>query len=163
MLHKLALTASLAASVGVLGCSHQDEQAAVQTTLPVTYGFHFLDEGENAKLAYGQANSDDVALMLQCAKGSSRVEVSDVIRSAPAPTLTLNAGGAKSDVKVEVQPGPGVSIAVGEAPLAAPALKAFRRSGAVQVSYAGLSYAVSAKPQEQRSVERFFSVCEERT
>jgi hypothetical protein len=162
MLHKLGLTATLAASMAVLGCSHQDDQAAVQTSLPVAYGFHFLDEGKDAKLAYGRANSDDVALMFQCAKGSSLVEVSDVVRSAPAATLRLNAGGATSHVKVKVQPGPGVSIAVGQAPLVAPALKAFRKSGAVQVSYAGLTYAVSAKARERRSVERFFGACEAR-
>jgi hypothetical protein len=163
MLRNLALIGALAGTTILLGCSHEAaQQASVETTLPASFGFHYVDEGDYAKLAFGQANSDNVGLMLQCAKGSRQVEVSDVIRSAPAQTLTLTSGGQRSDVKVEVMPGPGASMAVGHAPLAAPALAGFRRSGAMEVSYAGLHYGMAAKPQEKPALERFFSACERR-
>ena len=39
---------------------------------------------------------------------------------------------------------------------------AFRQSGKLEVSYAGLRYGVTAKPQEKAGVERFFAACEGR-
>lgn len=161
MLRKLTLAAVLVGSTILLGCSHeQGGTARVETTLPPGYGFHYLDEGDSAKLAYGQANSDNVGLMLQCAKGSRMVEVSDLVRSNSAPTMTLASGGQKSDMKVDVQPGPGAAVAVGRTALASPALAGFRKSGQMEVSYAGLHYTVAAKPQDRPTLDRFFSACE---
>lgn len=160
MLRKLLLAGALAGSTALLGCTHEDGGATLQTQMPAGYGFHYLDEGPDAKLAYGEANSDNVGLMLLCEKGSSVVEVSDVIRSNAAPTLTLASDGRRSDVKVEVQPGPGASLAVGRAPAASPALSGFRKTGAIEVTYAGLRYAMTARPTEKAAVERFFTACE---
>ena len=161
MLRRLALAAVLVGSTILLGCTHeQGGTAQLETTLPPGYGFHYLDEGGSAKLAFGQANSDNVGLMLQCAKGSRVVEVSDLVRSNSAPTMTLASGGQRSDMKVEVQPGPSSAIAVGRAPLGSPALAGFRKSGQIEVTYAGLHYAVAAKPQDRASLDRFFTACD---
>lgn len=162
MLHKLAFTAILAAGAVALGCSHDMGTTASAGLAPAGYGFHYLDEGASAKLAYGQANSDNVGLMLQCAKGSNLVEVSDLVRSSPASTLTLQSDGGRSDVKVDVFPGPGAAMAMGQAPSHSPALAGFRRSGAMEVSYAGLKYGMAVKASERPAVERFFSACETR-
>lgn len=141
-------------------CTMGGGDKAVQTAMPADFGFHFLDEGSDAKLAYGQANSDNVGLMLQCEKGSRMVAVSDMVRSSPTPTLTLVSGKASSTVKVAIEPGPGAAVAVGQAPVATPALTGFRKSGKLAVSYAGLRYDMTAKPNEQASVQRFFAACE---
>jgi hypothetical protein len=163
MLRTWALTAVLAGVASLAaGCSQDTQQAGYATTLPSNFGLYYLDEGPSAKLAYGQANSDNVGLMLQCAKGSRVVEVSDVVRSSPAPTLTLISAGRSSALKAEVQSGEGSAIVTAKAPAAAPALAAFRRSGKLEVSYAGLHYGVTAKPQEKAGVERFFAACEGR-
>ena len=42
----------------------------------------------------------------------------------------------------------------------APALAGFRRSGKIEVAYAGLRYGIAAKPNERMGIERFFSACE---
>ena len=162
MLRKLALSPALTGAAAPAGCGHEQRTAQVETTIAPGFGFYYLDEGPSAKLAYGEANSDNVGLMLQCARGSRMVEVSDVVRSAPARTLTLVSAGQRSDLDAQVQPGEGQPLVVAHAPSAAPVLSAFRRSGRMEVSYAGLRYSVAAKPQEQPSVERFFSACERR-
>lgn len=162
MLRKLALGLVLTGAAALAGCGHEQKTAQVETRIAPGFGFYYLDEGPSAKLAYGEANSDNVGLMLQCARGSQVVEVSDVVRSTPAATLTLASAGQRTDLKANVESGEGAPVVVAHAPTAAPALAAFRRSGRMEVSYAGLRYSVAAKPQEQPSVERFFSACERR-
>lgn len=160
MLRGLILATVVTGSALLAACTHEDRGGALQMATPVDFGFHYLDEGPSAKLAYGQANSDNVGLMLQCAKGSRTVEVSDIVRSTAAPTLTLASGSQRSNIAVEVQPGPGAAVAVGKTPVAAAALAGFRKSGRIEVSYAGARYAMAAKPQERANVERFFAACE---
>jgi len=163
MRRKLTFAAVLTGSVVLMGCTHEggpSGQAAIETSMPAGHAFHYVDEGDTAKLAFGEADSDNVGLMLQCAKGSRTIEVSDLVRSSPSGTLTLASGGQRSELKVEVMPGPAAAMAVGTAPVSAPALAGFRKSGQIEVSYAGHRYAMAARPQEKTSVERFFSACE---
>ena len=160
MLRRLAFATLLTSSALFAGCTHEDSGSALQTTMPAEFGFHYLDEGPSAKLAYGQANSDNVGLMLQCAKGSRTVEVSDMVRSESAPTMTLASAGQRSDVAMKVEPGPGAAIATGRTSATTPALLGFRKSGRIEVTYAGLKYGMAAKPQERPNVERFFSACD---
>ena len=163
MLRKLILAAMLTgAAAAVLGGCTDDRKAPPTASIAPSFGFYYLDEGPSAKLAYGEANSDNVGLMLECAKGSRMVDVSDVVRSSPAPTLTLTSAGLRTELKAEVQSGEGAPIVTARAPAADPALAAFRRSGRIEVSYAGLRYAVAARPDERANVERFFGACEGR-
>jgi hypothetical protein len=126
------------------------------------FGFFFVDEGGSAKLAYGQADSDNVGLMLECAKGSGLVEVSDLVRSAPAAVLTLASGGGSNALRAEVQAGEGSPMVVTRVASSAPAMAGFRKSGRLEVAYAGLSYGLAARPFEQISVQRFFNACDGR-
>lgn len=161
MLRRLAIATLLTASAILSGCTHEDGGVALQTTtMPAEFGFHYLDEGPSAKLAYGQANSDNVGLMLQCSKGSKIVEVSDTVRTQAAPTMTLASSGQQSSVTMKVEPGPGAAVATGRTSAGSPALVGFRKSGQIEVTYAGLKYGMTAKPQERASVERFFTACE---
>lgn len=164
MLRKTILSATVVCAALAAGaCSPDTRQAGYATTLPASFGLFYLDEGPSAKLAYGEANSDNVGLMLQCDKGSRMVEVTDAVRSSTAPTLTLASAGKSADLKAEVQSGEGSSVVTARAPSGSPVLAGFRQSGKIEVSYAGLRYGVAAKPQERASVERFFNACERRT
>ena len=147
----------------VAACTADGGRPAPQASMPAGYGLYFLDEGPSAKLAYGQANSDNVGLMLQCAKGSRLVEVSDAVRSSPAPTLTLASAGKTAALKAEVAAGEGPAIVTAQTSSGSPVLAGFRQSGKIEVSYAGLRYGVAARPAEKASVERFFTACERRT
>jgi hypothetical protein len=160
MLRTLALTAVLAGAALAGGCTQDGRQDQISTALGPGFGLFYLDEGPSAKLAYGQANSDNVGLMLQCAKGSGMVDVSDAVRSSPAPTLTLASAGHSAALRAEIQSGEGSPIVLVHAASASPVLAGFRQSGRIEVSYAGLRYGVAAKPQERVGVERFFAACE---
>jgi hypothetical protein len=160
MLRTLVLTTALAGAALIAGCTQDGRQAQLPTTLPASFGLFYLDEGPSAKLAYGEANSDNVGLMLQCRKGSRDVEVSDAVRSAPAPTLTLASAGQTTALKAEVTAGEGPTLVTARAPMTTPVLAGFRQSGRIEVSYAGLRYGVVAKPAERARVERFFAACE---
>jgi hypothetical protein len=160
-LTKYCITA-FALGFAVAACTQDGGRPAPTAQIPPGFGLFFQDEGGSAKLAYGEANSDNVGLMMECAKGSQLVQVSDLVRSSPAPLLTLVSGGRATQLKTEVEAGMGAPIYTASAPAAAPALAAFRRSGRMEVSYAGLRYGVAAKPNERMGVEKFFSACEGR-
>ena len=153
---------AFALGFAVSACTGDGGRARPVAVMPASFGLFFLDEGPSAKLAYGEANSDNVGLMLECAKGSHRVRVTDLVRSAAAPMVTLVSDGRETALKTTVAPGAGSSIYPASAPAGAPALAGFRRSGRMQVSYAGLRYGVVAKPNERMSVEQFFTACEGR-
>lgn len=155
------LAASFAATA-LAGCGQPARQVAPSTGFAADFGFFYVDDGGNAKLAYGAAQSDNVGLMLECAKGSRVIQVTDMVRSAPAPRLTLTSAGRATTVPADVETGEGGSIVVTHVASTAPALSGFRRSGTIEVTYAGLRYAISARPYERPSVGRFFDACDGR-
>jgi len=116
-------------------------------TLAGGFGLYLQDEGPDVKLAYGLADSDDVALMLQCTKGSGAIQVTDVARDSARPALVLTSNDGVSVLAASLQPNP-----EGQAPLLAaqttvdsPALVAFRHTGRTGA--------------ERREVGRFFAAC----
>ena len=159
MLRRLALTTALAAAA-LAGCSHDETQAKLDPPgQDEAVGFHYLDEGDSAKLAYGQAHSDNVGLMLECAKGSHVVQVTDLVRSSPAPILTLISGGGRADLAATVEAGEGPAIATASLRSDAPTLTGFRHTGAMEVAYAGLRYRMAAAPAERDGIDQFFTAC----
>jgi hypothetical protein len=160
-LRYLVLSTIAAATCGALtACSHEETQARLETSPQGQMGFFLVDEGGAAKLAYGEANSDNVGLMLECAKGSGVVQVTDLVRSSPAPTLTLISDGGASSLATTVESGEGAAIVTAIANANAPALRGFRRTGALEVSYAGLKYRLAASPRERDRLQSFFSACD---
>ncbi len=148
-----------AALAGAALCACNHDQARL--TLGPGYGLFYNDQGPTVALAYGLPNSDDVALMLQCAKGSGMVQVSDVARGKPAGAILLASAGRTTSVAVKPEAGEssGPGVLQGSTPLGAPALGGFRRSGVIEVAYAGVRYTITAAPAERPGVERFFGVC----
>jgi hypothetical protein len=125
------------------------------------FGLHFQDEGSDVKLAYGLADSDDVALMLQCSKGAGEVQVTDVARDSARPVLVLASSDGVSVLSASLQPNP-----EGQAPLlaaqtsvASPALAAFRRTGRISVRNGDFRYGITATGDERAAVGRFFAAC----
>ena len=160
MLRILALTTALAAATALAGCTHDETQTTdLDFANGQPMGFHYLDEGATAKLAYGEANSDNVGLMMECAKGSRTVQVTDLVRAAAAATLTLASNGARTNLPATVDSAMGPAVVTASLRSDAPALAGFRSSGAMQVSYGGVRYAMQAAPAERDRVERFFTAC----
>ena len=140
------------AGLGVLGlaaCMDDAREARLMPTTTPGYGLFYMDEGASTKLAYGAPNSDDVSLMMQCAKGSRMVEISDLSRGGSAPTLTLASEGRKAELKATADNGDGTALVTARAAIDAAPLQAFRRSGRIDVGYAGARYGIVANTAER--------------
>ena len=154
----LAALVAVAAGVAALAaCSH--ERASLG--LSPDYRFGYDDKGETVALAYGRPNSDELALMLECPKGSGRVELTDTVFDERTTAIVLSSDGRKTAVPVrnETTEGPADKILVGHLPSSAPALQALRRSGVLQVANGGKRYTITVAPEQHAGVERFFKVC----
>lgn len=158
------LTCAATAAATFAGCSYHRAERADLASPAQGLGFFLVEEGGSAKLAYGVANSDDVGLMMECAKGSSRVLVSDVARTPPArePELILASAGERSKLKAKVSEGLGQPLLTAVASTETDALEAFRKSGRIEVAYSGFSYRIAARDEERPVVRRFFDACEGR-
>lgn len=154
-----AFTAGAFAVAACQASSAQPRDAAAGFMASSDYGLHFVDLGDGAKLAYGKEDSEVMSLMLECAKGSGAVEISDVARGAGS--LSLRAAGQTSSFAGEITPAPMSPIIVAEAKVSAPALRGFRETGRVQVTNGALTYDVAASSAERATVERFFAACEQ--
>ena len=149
-----------AAAVGLAAlaaCSH--EQASLG--LNPDYRFGYDDKGETAALAYGRPNSDELALMLECPKGSGKVELSDTVFDQKTKAIELVSDGRKTTVPVQAEAteGPADQILMGHLSSSAPALQALRRSGVLRVANGGKRYTITVAPEQRAGVERFFKEC----
>jgi hypothetical protein len=149
------------------GCDMQGRQPAPAegaARLAPGAGFYFNQDGDTASLAYGRADSDDVDLMLQCSRGSHRVEVSALTprMTRGAAPLTLVSGPVKSDLQAQVTPDEenAGGLASASAASDAPVLAAFRKTGRLSFRLAGRQQAFAATAGEQVGVARFFAACE---
>jgi hypothetical protein len=146
-------------AVALAGCGHDDTRAAMTLTEAPAYGLFFNDTGETASLAYGEAQSDNVSLMLECEKGSGRVQVSDIARGAGPARLVLASGRRTSELGGKLEASDGPAVLVAEAPLAADALQGFRRTGKLTVTQGEARYGVAASGPERDEVQLFFTAC----
>ena len=156
MRNLLTAIAALGACASLSGCFTNS-----QPRFADGFGLFFQDEGSDVKLAYGLADSDDVALMLQCAKGTGDVQVTDVARDGARPMLVLASDDGVSVLAAGLQSNP-----EGQAPLLAaqtsvdsPALEAFRNTGRISIRTGDFHYAIAATRAERLEVSRFFAAC----
>jgi hypothetical protein len=160
------MTLALSAAA-LLGCSHDRSKTAQVDEAPLAdspaagsagFGLFYNDQGESVSLAYGQANSDNVSLMLECAKGSGRVQVSDIARTNRTD-LVLASGDETRALPARVEAADGPPLLVADTTADAPALRAFRRTGALTVGDGRAAYAVKASAPERTEVDLFFTAC----
>lgn len=116
-------------------------------------GWHLLHEGPMAKLAYGMADSDQVALMLTCSPGD-RTAVVYGDSQPRSPALT----------PVSLGPQPIDPLSDGEAfearlPLTDAALTGLVRSGRMAVQTEAGDRQLRASRAERRMVQRFLGYC----
>ena len=116
-------------------------------------GWHLLHEGSMAKLAYGLADSDQVALMLTCSPGD-RTAVVYGDTQPRSPALAPIAQG----------PQPIDPLSDGEAdetrlPLSDTALTGLARGGRMAVQTEAGAQQIRANRAERRMVQGFLSYC----
>lgn len=160
MLRPLLLFGAL---LGLAACATVETPAAPVETPPAPVaGYDWIPhvDVEGASLAYGVAESDDVPLMLACAPGRGRIEITRPADAA-RPSLSLSAGRATLTLAVRSEPSQlhdGVFL-VGEAAAADPTLQAFRRTGWLWLHEDGRRHGLAAHPGAEAGIERFFQAC----
>lgn len=121
----------------------------------------FLDTGgDEAKLAFGQADSDDLALALVCTAGAGRLTLT---RIAPIGTtdILLESGGdtERFDAVSEASPpGDGVFLTA-QADPDTPLFQRFRQLGWMAVWQDGQRQTLVPQAGSIGNVERFFGLC----
>jgi hypothetical protein len=139
--------------VTLSGCAH--DQSSQQG-----YAWNYMDSAEEGpKLAYGRPNSDDVVVMMACAPRASAVTLTatgltgDEIALASGRKVTrLKAQAAPSDMSE--------GLLQARTSVDASALRAFRRTGDLDLLVADDRHPVDAAPADQRQVKAFFKACE---
>jgi hypothetical protein len=155
MARRMAMASLALAACGLAGCG------GAQSGLFPQFGLYFNQDSQGANLAYGRANSDEVGVMLQCAKGSRQVELTDVAPGKPHEQLVLASGTQRVSLPAKLLiDDTGAPLAEATLSLDAPVLQGFRRSGVIAVSLGGLRYGLKAKRGEQAAVSSFFTACE---
>lgn len=121
----------------------------------------FLDtDGGEAKLAFGMADSDDLALALACTPGAHQLVLTR-IAPAGATDIHLESGGdtERFDATVETSPqGDGVFLTA-QADPEGPVFQRFRRLAWLAVWQDGRRETLVPQPGSVANVERFFGLC----
>lgn len=142
----------------VAACAHQMDQASANTS-DLTWNLHVA--GTQAKLAYGQPNSDLVGLMMSCEQGSGAVTVSGDV-PADKPMLVLASGASKLSLSGQAEPDPysGGMFMEASAPADSPALRRFARTGEMRLVRTMADQDLQAPEAAKGDIRRFFAHCE---
>ncbi|HYC73813.1 hypothetical protein [Brevundimonas sp.] len=116
-------------------------------------GWHLSHEGAVAKLAYGVANSDQLALMMTCEPGQAQAVVYGDVQPASPRLLKASMTAAPID------PLSGGLADEARIPLRDPALRKLARSGKLDVEGDAGHFVLTADVDERRLVREFFAYC----
>ena len=118
-------------------------------------------DGEEARLVYGLAESDDLRLGLDCRQGSGRLALSAVGGPDAKPEIHVEAGGETERFAAQSEPSElheGVFLTA-EAATNAPVFQRFRRVGWLALWQDGERQAYAPHPGSTPNIERFFAFC----
>ena len=150
---KFAIPAVAALGLIAVAAQSQADNADVQAGPAVPMAWHLSHEGSMAKLAYGVANSDQLALMMTCEPGQAQAMVyGDIQPDSPrliqaamtsAPIDPLS-GGLADESRISLRD---------------PALQKLARSGRLDVLGEAGHFELTATGDERRLVREFFAYC----
>jgi hypothetical protein len=152
MFVRLVFGATLAVSAALSSC-------APRPAAPDAMSWNYFDDGEEAKLAYGEPNSDAVGLMLTCKPHSRAIVVSG---ETPGRTrLTLVSGRDRTILSgpAEDDPMTGSPWIEAQTPIDRGAIAGFARTGRLDVEGGGRTTSFGASGQDRAAVDRFFRTC----
>lgn len=141
--------------IAVAAQSRATDAAPDADVMPVAapMGWHLSHEGAMAKLAYGVANSDQLALMMTCQPGQAEAIVYGDVQPA-TPRLV------KASLKAEaIDPLDGGLADEARVSLRDPALRKLADSGRLTVEGDAGHFELTAKGDERRLVREFFAYC----
>lgn len=139
-----------AAALGLIAFAAETRSKGLEAQ-PSPMGWHLSYEGEMVKLAYGVANSDQLALMLTCSPGDGAAVAYGDVR--PAGARLVRASAASIDpLSGQLQQDARVS-------LDDPSLKDLARRGRLAVDGDAGRALLPATKEERRLAETFLSYC----
>lgn len=149
---KFAVPAVAALGLIVVAAQSRATNADAQVGPDAPMGWHLSQEGGMAKLAYGVANSDQLALMMTCAPGQTQAVVyGDVqpatprlIRASMNTAIDPLSGGLADESRVSVRD---------------PALQQLVRKGTLAVEGDAGTFELTADRDERRLIGDFFAYC----
>ena len=125
------------------------------------YDWHFHEDGEEARIAYGLEASDDLRLGLACAPGSGRLDLSAIAPKGSPSEIHLESGGDTERYPAKAEPSEvndGLFLTA-SARASDPVFLRFRRTGWMAVWTGERRDAYAAHPQNVGDIERFFAAC----
>lgn len=142
------------AALGLIAFAAQSQPTASDAETGVApMGWHLSHEGQMAKLAYGVANSDQLALMMTCERGQTQAVVyGDVHPASPrlikaaTTTATIDplSGGLADEARISMQD---------------PAMQQLARLGKLSVDGEAGRFELTATSEERRLIGDFFAYC----
>lgn len=139
--------------IAVAAQSRATDTAPEAGAAPIPMAWHLSHEGAMAKLAYGVANSDQLALMMTCEPGQAQAVVYGDVQPA-SPRLI------RASTKAEaIDPLGGGLADEARISLRDPALRKLADSGKLTVEGDAGHFELTAKGDERRLVREFFAYC----
>ncbi|QDH73975.1 hypothetical protein [Brevundimonas sp. M20] len=162
-----ALLALSGLTLAVAACNTTNQPmglsaASSAAPAPVAHYDWFLhQDGQEARLAYGLEESDDLRIGLDCRKNSGRLALSAVAPEGAAHEIHLESGGDTERYPAEAEPSElndGLFLTA-EAKAGDPVFQRFRRVGWLAVWQGEDRHAYAPHPGSSDRVERFFAFC----
>ncbi|NJC39784.1 hypothetical protein GGQ87_000042 [Brevundimonas alba] len=125
------------------------------------YDWFFHADEENARLAYGLAESDDLKLGMECARSTGRLLLNAMAEKGAKAEIHVESGGETERFPAEAEPSQlneGVFLSA-EASAAEPVFQRFRRVGWLAQWRDGQREAYAPHPESADGIERFFAFC----
>lgn len=125
------------------------------------YDWFLHQDGQEARLAYGLEESDDLRIGLDCQKNSGRLALSAVAPEGARPEIYLESGGDTERYAAESEPSEvndGLFLTA-EAKAGDPVFLRFRRVGWLAVWQGEERHAYAPQPGSGSRVEQFFAFC----
>ena len=121
----------------------------------------FYIEDDQASLAYGRAESDDVWLSLACERGSGRLALFRPADADGQPVIYLESGGETERLTGKIEPSELFEHGevVAETLTTPPVFQRFRRLGWLGLHDAEGRVLMVAHPASTDGIERFFAHC----
>ena len=140
------------ASLGLLAFAAKTQPVAAVDAPPAAeaMAWHLSQEGEMAKLAYGVANSDQLALMVTCMPGDRTAVVYGDVQVE---------GARLTQARIEIDPLSGGAAEDTTLPVNDPALAGLARDGRMTVVGDAGRFQLAASTGERRLVRDFLSYC----
>lgn len=156
-------------ALGAAACATVEAPAAPTPALASTsaptpipgHDWFYHQDGTEARLVYGLAESDDLRLGLDCSQGTGRLALSAVGGPAAKPEIQVEAGGETGRFPAQSEPSQlndGVFL-TSEADADAPVFQYFRRVGWLALWLDGERQAYAPQPESAPDIERFFAFC----